>query len=104
MIDLNSIQDQKEERIDKQRIFINKKTMEKFKVIGINASESGLTKETIDQTFATREEAHLYVTENFTWDMFDNEEKNEHYMALRFHHNDVAYDFFQIHEVAEVVE
>jgi hypothetical protein len=36
--------------------------------------------------------------------MFDNEETNEHYMALRFHHNDVAYDFFQIHEVAEVVE
>jgi hypothetical protein len=36
--------------------------------------------------------------------MFDNEETDEHYMALRFHHNEVAYDFFQIHEVTEVVE
>jgi hypothetical protein len=79
--------------------------MAQFKVIGFNASEeSGLTKETIDQTFATRDEAHTYITTNFTWDMFDNEETNEHYMALRFHHNDVAYDFFQVHEVAEVVE
>ena len=78
--------------------------MTKFKIIGINASEGGLTKETIDQTFSSREDAHAYVTTNFTWDMFDNEETDEHYMALRFHHNEVAYDFFQVHEVTEVVE
>ena len=75
--------------------------MAKFKIIGIKASETGLIKEEIDQLFEDRSEAHLYVTTNFTWDLFDNEETNEHYMALRFHHNDSAYDFFQVHEIAE---